>query len=234
MSTPYGNDPYGNQGGQNPYGSGGQWGGHPNYGPAGGFPGAAPPKTDAVSIIAFVASLLCCNLIALVLGIIGLSRTSGGKRKGRWAAIAAIVISIISMITIGLLFAVGGAADWFNYKNINDLESGECITAEGLDDSGDEVSQIKVVGCSEDHDGEVIGTKELNAQEADDFVFGDQQQIFENCGTMVPEKVAADLGGNNPKYFLYALTEGASPDEGDKVVCVITLADGGTLTEKLG
>ena len=88
VSNPYGNDPYGQQP-QNPYGAPGA--GAPQFGGPGD---GQPPKTDAVSIVALVLSF-CCSPVSLVLGIVGIVRTKGGQRKGRWAAIVALVLSIL-------------------------------------------------------------------------------------------------------------------------------------------
>lgn len=236
MSNPYGGGQPGDQYGQNPYG--GQPA-NPYGAPYGGQQGAAPAKTDGVSVAALILSLLCCtSLIGLILGFVGLGRTSGGQRKGRGLAIAAVVLGglgTLGGIGVGIALATTDLSDVFDYRTINDLEDGQCINADGLtDESSTEVGSILVVDCGEAHDGEVVGTTELSEEQADEFEFNNQQQIREYCDAMLPGEVAADVNKPDPTYFLYLLTDSATPASGDKAVCVVTRADGDQLTEKLG
>lgn len=231
MSDPYGNNPQN----PNPYGApqGGGYGPPPGAYPGapGGYDATPPAKTDGVSVASFVLSLLCCTgLIGLILGFVGLSRTKGGKRKGRGFAIAGIAIGLVSVL-VGAGLVVALATGVFGTP-INDLKDGQCITGNGLDKTSDEgVSGIKVVECSEKHDAQVIATKKLSSSEAKAYDFGNQQQIAEHCAPMLnPGEQALIL---DPKYFVIALTQDKKPASGDKVVCVLPLADGGSLDKKL-
>jgi len=221
VSDPYGNNPYG-QNQPNPYGAGGG-----AYGAPGGGYQSEPVKTDGVSVASFVLSLLCCTgLVGLILGFVGLSRTKGGKRKGRGFAIAGILLGLVSVVaTIALVVAAasGSLAGLFGTP-VNDLKDGQCITADGLGSDDGGVSGIEVVDCDTDHDGQVIATKKLSSKEAADYDFGNQEDIVENCTPML----ALD-----PKYNLIALTQEEEPSSGDLVVCVVSLKDGGKLDQKL-
>lgn len=53
---------------------------------------------DAVSVASLVASVLMCGPLGFILGIIGLARTADDKRRGRWAAVAGIAISSLTML----------------------------------------------------------------------------------------------------------------------------------------
>ena len=140
---------------------------------------------------------------------------------------------------LGLLGMVGGAAAVVilaiaaeDVRSVEDLETGQCINANGIKQGDDDsVGIITEVDCSEDHDGQVIATKTLSEDEADSYDFGDQEQIASNCGDMLDPELFAKL--NDPKYFLAALTASKTPDGGDQVSCVITLANGDDLTEDL-
>lgn len=92
------------------------------FGPAGAFPppppvGAGYPYSQAnrpwsaAAITAFVCSLLGClavpAVLGLVLGVVGIVRSSGGRRKGMGFAIAAIPISLITgILSIGVVAGV--------------------------------------------------------------------------------------------------------------------------------
>lgn len=53
---------------------------------------------DAVSVASLLASVLMCGPVGFILGIIGLARTADDKRRGRWAAVAGIAISSLTML----------------------------------------------------------------------------------------------------------------------------------------
>ncbi|MFC5729625.1 MULTISPECIES: DUF4190 domain-containing protein [Nocardioides] len=231
MSDPYGN-PYGQPYGQpNPYGAGG--GGAYGAPPGGGFPNQQP-KTDGVSVASFVLSLLCCTgLLGLILGFVGLSRTKGGKRKGRGFAIAGIVLGLLGTIAlVATIIAVAtGGLKGLLPTAVNDLKDGECITADGLAEDDGGVTNIKVVDCDQEHDGQVIGTKKLTSSEAADYDFESQEDILDSCTPMLD-------GGENalvadPQYYLIALTQQEKPSSGDQVACIITLRNGDPLDKKL-
>ncbi len=138
--------------------------GQPPVGPAYptyGQPGAQQPG-KGLAIASLVLALIPCiitNLVSLVLAIVVLV----GKKGGRGLAIAAIVINVLVLIGWGALIALGVVLAG---TPIDDLNSGECFTAEGLTSSDSGVSQIEVVSCTESHDGEVLAVKTLNSDEA--------------------------------------------------------------------
>ncbi|NGN95551.1 DnaJ domain-containing protein [Nocardioides sp. KC13] len=75
-------------------------------------PAAAAPKKptsawslyavplDGVSVASLIASVLLCGPLGFILGIIGLARTADDKRRGRWAAVAGIAISTLTMLVV--------------------------------------------------------------------------------------------------------------------------------------
>jgi hypothetical protein len=169
VSDPYGNNPYGqNPGGQtpggqpNPYGApqGGGYGG--GYGPPqGGFPGGSdglPPKTDGLSIAALVVSFLCCFApVGVILGFVGLSRTKGGKRKGRGIAIAAIIIGILMSIATGVgIAAIAIFAD--KVVTPANAEVGQCVNIKDEDGS----IFLYKKECTESHDAEIVGVAKVD------------------------------------------------------------------------
>ncbi|MFE6647993.1 DnaJ domain-containing protein [Nocardioides sp. NPDC057772] len=75
-------------------------------------PAAAAPKKpsnawslysvplDGVSVASLISSVLLCGPLGFILGIIGLARTADDKRRGRWAAVAGIAISSLTMLVV--------------------------------------------------------------------------------------------------------------------------------------
>ncbi|GGR41660.1 curved DNA-binding protein CbpA [Nocardioides luteus] len=55
---------------------------------------------DGVSVASLIASVLMCSPLGFVLGIFGLARTADDKRRGRWAAVAGLAISSLTMLVV--------------------------------------------------------------------------------------------------------------------------------------
>jgi hypothetical protein len=208
--------------------------GAPTYGaPTYGAPSAAEPG-KGMAIAALISSLLGCTcigaLVAIPLAIVVLVRSRDGRNHGKGLAIAALIIS--ALYIVGLVIGGYAVYDYAkDFKNVEDLKAGQCITADGLtDETATGVTQIKSVSCSTRHDGEVLATSQLTGDEADGF--GDSSAL-DLCTTPVTEAGSGDLLAN-PDLLMVALTQEASPASGDKLVCVITNADGSKLTDKLG
>jgi hypothetical protein len=73
-------------------------------------PPAAPPQTDAVSIAALVTSAVGALVASVPLGVVGLVRTKGRRRAGRWAAVTALVLSGAWLVVGVTVFALLGSS----------------------------------------------------------------------------------------------------------------------------
>ena len=62
-----------------------------------------PQSTNVLSIVAFVLSLIGFNVIAIVLGFIGLSQVKKTGQRGRGFAIAAVIIGFASIVLFVLI-----------------------------------------------------------------------------------------------------------------------------------
>jgi hypothetical protein len=218
-----------------PYGQPGQPGvpAYAGSGYAGPMPGPTEPG-KGMAITALIASLLGCTcigiLVAVPLAIIVLVRSRGGQNYGKGLAIAALVISAISAIGLGV-----GGYQLYDYakdfKSVDDLSAGTCITARGLtDETASGVTEIRSVDCTAKHDGEVLSTSKLTADEASAYGSTSPAAV---CTPSVTAAGSADLLAN-PDLVIIALTQDSKPSSGDKLVCVIANADGSKLTSKLG
>ncbi len=228
MSNPY--DPNANQ---NP-GAGGGYGapGGGGFG-SGSYPanpygagGEQPKGTDTVSIIGFILSLTCClSIVGAIMGFIGLGRTKNGKKKGRWAAISAIIIGIIgTLAAAGIIIAVVFVAG--TVVTVDNAEPGQCVDVEGPDDN----LTLSKKDCSESHDAEIVATGKAGDVEDADLE-----------GTFLPAAVCEQLAaeGDFDKVLNYSEELELSviaedPDnvkDDDSVVCYAERVDGGKLTE---
>ena len=65
---------------------------------------ASTEKWNVLSIVAFVLSLVGFNVIAVVLGFIGLNQVKKTGERGRGFAIAAIIIGFVSIAIFVILW----------------------------------------------------------------------------------------------------------------------------------
>lgn len=202
--------------------------GYPQY----GAPPAPAEPGKGMAVAALILAILGCScitlLVAVPLAIIVLLRGRDGRNHGKGMAIAALVISALYVVG----GVIGGAA-FYNYakdlKDPNDLKAGDCINAHGLTDAkSDTIDTIKTVSCSGDHDGEVLATTTVTADQAKDFSQVDPdatcRQAIDAAGKT--SVLTEDLG-------VTALTV-TDPQEGDNIACVAYNADGSQLTGRLG
>jgi hypothetical protein len=212
--------------------------GQPGYGAPGApmqaYPQYAAPNNDApkgMAITALILAFLGCTglffLVSIVLAIVVLVRGKDGRNHGKGLAIGAIIVSILSLLVgIGIL-ALGVYAS--SLTDVEDLKTGQCITADGLsDETAKEVSNIKTVGCSEKHDGEILATATLTQAQADSFTDDASASV---CGDAI---IAAGKQALIVEPVTFTALTVADPGAGDKVACVAYNSDGSDLTAKLG
>ena len=245
MSNPYdpnaGNNPYEPNASNNPYGSpvpggygqgGGQGGGYGDpYGQQPNPYGEGPKKTDAVSIVGFVLSLTCClSIVGAILGFVGLSRTKGGKRKGRWAAVSATIIGILGTlaaagIIVALVFFANSVVD------VDEAKVGEC--ADVSSDSGDTVL-LTEQDCDDKHDaeitwvGKVSDVENLDVAPSNPDDFTDAGASFLICTALMDQADVTTLGDDVEYQYV---TQDTSPKSSDAALCYAEKKSG-SFTEK--
>lgn len=207
---PYGQQPYGQPQ-------------HQPYGPYGAWQGGndAARGWNGTSIAALVLSLTCClGIPAIVCGVIGLRQTRRDGSKGAWMAITGIVVGALGTLALVGLIATGA---WFANQVVtpDSAEPGVCVNT---DEDGDEVALLKQ-DCTGDHDAQIYAVHTITAAEA---------------GTS-PDPVATctrELGADATRAMddgltVYSVTEDDSPEQGDRIVCLLENVDGEKLSEKL-
>ena len=68
-------------------------------------PSAPAEKWNVLSIVGFVLSIIGFNIVAIVLGFIGLSQVKKTGERGRGLAIAAIIIGFASIV-LGIILTI--------------------------------------------------------------------------------------------------------------------------------
>lgn len=207
----------------------------PQYGqpqaPPGGYPSAPvePEPSKAMAITALILSLLCCFPIGLILAIVVLVRSRDGRNHGRGLAIGAIVASIVSVAALSAAVYGLTQVDWDDLRPVEQLKTGECLNATNLtDDSEDFVEDIEEVSCDSPHDAEVLVTKTLTQDDAEDY----DPASSTLCTDLITEGGLADkVSGADMGYF--GLTTDEKPNAGDKLVCIAYRLDGSKLDAPL-
>jgi hypothetical protein len=200
-----------------------------------GYPayGQQPQQQDApkgMAITALILAFLGCTgilaVVSIVMSIVVLVRGKDGRNHGKGLAIGAICVSVVSLAIGGVAVALGVYLG--SLTDVADLEAGDCITASGLaDDGADTVTSIKTVSCSTSHDGEVLATAKLTAEQAD--------QIMSSTSSVCPDAIVA--AGKAPLItdeLTFVPLTAPDPGAGDKVACVAYNSDGSSLSKKLG
>lgn len=237
---PHGQDPY-TQGPfhqppfpQQPYGSPYQaWG-------QGYSPYNRPAPVNGLAIAALVLGVLCfLPGIGLVLGIVALVQIKKRGERGKGLAIGGIVMSSIGALLATLMFATGGADDfWDGFRegasgNTFSLAKGECFDAPG--DSLEGLAyDVDKVPCAGTHDAEVFASVTV----AGDTFPGDSavtDQADDKCYALM-DMYAMDVWAVPDDVDVYYFTPTRqSWDVGDReITCMFGNTDEqGTLTGSL-
>lgn len=208
MSDPYGNGPQ-------PYGE--PEPGEPSYEPYGGAPSPYEPKTptDGVSIAAFVCSLtLCAAPVAVVLGIVGLSRTKHDRRGGRWAAITGLALGVAGTLA---LIGAAGFVTWFglNTTDPDRADVGDCVDVDRYDDAD---ANLWTKDCTEPHDAEIVVASSLTSDEAAELDDDGDPTTLCEARLLTSSYAGVDRDG----YFLRIVIESLTkPTEGDNFLCYL-------------
>jgi hypothetical protein len=129
-------------------------------------------RTNPLAIAALVTGLIgCISLVGAVLGVIALRQISRSGEKGKGMAIAGIVLFVVwSVLSIVGVVLSKGSDSGATAKptptstkpkdvNVTKMKVGDCINDGAAAD--EEVESVKVVPCTQPHDGEVLANFKL-------------------------------------------------------------------------
>ncbi|MGW0121384.1 DUF4190 domain-containing protein [Streptomyces sp. NPDC003327] len=149
------------------------------YGPPGapGPYGQPQRTTNGLAIGSLVTGIVCClPPLGLVLGLFALPQIKKRGQSGKGLAISGIVLSSLStlLLVVGLVTGGIGSA-WRDFQDGFEeaarqespmsLRTGQCFNDEG--DLEEYTTDVEIVPCAEEHDGEVTGT--FDASEFDSW-----------------------------------------------------------------
>ncbi|HUU22024.1 MAG TPA: DUF4190 domain-containing protein [Phycisphaerae bacterium] len=104
-----------------------------------------PPAMSTAAVAGFVCSMIVCipvvtQLLGLILGIVGIGRTSGGRARGRGLAIAALCIAGPVLL---FWIAVGAFAIPFGAKYLAIMRDIEPLLAADVETQAEQVRAIR-------------------------------------------------------------------------------------------
>jgi hypothetical protein len=107
----------------------------------------------------------------------------------------------------------------------NNLQRDQCLLGVGFEPGSTQgISSLEVSGCTGAHNAQVLEVRVLNAREAAEYDFADDEQGNKSCFPLFSPAQKALFQGD--KYTLLSFTETATPTQGDKVACLIVRTDG--------
>jgi hypothetical protein len=185
-----------------------------------------------LAILSLVCGLTCCLFApAIILGIIAIFRTTGGKAKGLWMAITGIVLGVIGALVIG---AIGvGLSQVEGWDDPESLTPGECFdSGSAVSDDSEAVGLVDRTSCATPHDAEVVAAWTVDSTaEGNRLETGDP---WEHCLAHADPKLKATLESNpDPKLVMSFLTwDPEAIKAGDAIMCY-AYRDEGQLTGSL-
>lgn len=194
-----------------------QWGQSP-YG------AQQPTTTDGLSITAFVLSLTCClSFIGLILGFVGLGRTKNNQRKGRWAAISAIVIGALGTLAL-VAFVVIAIFVGTSSIDPRDAEVGDCGNI--LSEDRDTITMTST-GCDSKHDLEIVYVGTFDEIEESAFLPSDPDDLTDAgisagvCTDLMPSEDVATIDESDDDLRYGIVTEDTSPSGDEAFFCYV-------------
>ncbi|TCJ30091.1 hypothetical protein [Nocardioides jejuensis] len=191
----------------------------PGYGSA-YRPPTPPTPYDGVSIAAFVCALTCCAApVAIGLGIAGIVRTAGARRRGRWMAVSGLVIGLVATV-VGAALTIGLIVLGANSFDTPSAVPGDCLDVTHAFDGTDYWG----ASCYGPHDGEIVAAGTLGREGAAKAAALSEADW---CKAAVPDDVLTLLKGG--EFTLGMVTDAwdpTSPEAGDSWFCYAERTDG--------
>lgn len=217
--------------------------------------GSKADKTNGMAIAAFVTGLLgCLGVLGIILGVISLNQIGKNGGKGRGLAIAGIILSCLWIVVGIALFVLrgsggsgddtGGATPKVTQTKPEKVDAqkmrvGNCINDDAGATSGTatsepvEVESVKIVPCTQPHDGEVTAVFRLKGYAMPPE--SQLQQLASNgCKARTQARLRRDpAAGSLANSYYYPTAD--SWKSGDRTVtCVaVAAAEGKKLTRPL-
>jgi hypothetical protein len=188
-----------------------------------------PPRApfDRWSLAGLICAGTCCLApIGAGLGIAGLRRTRGGRRRGRWAAVTAIVLGCLGTVAV-----LGGFAllIWYDARYVTPAQAtvGQCVDLERRANSA--AISLRERSCDAAHDAEIVHAGTFDDELVAAYLAGTPHDL---CLALLDDAVRSRVDPERFHLGVAVAGRTGDPRPGDDFACY---ADGRTeqLTEPL-
>ncbi len=197
-----------------------------------GAPEVAGRSWSATAIASFVCSLTCClGIPAVVLGVIGIVKTSGGKAKGMWMAITGLILGLLGTLLIAAIAL--GLSQVEGWDDAATMDPGQCFNSKSaVSDDAETIGLVDKVTCHAPHDAEIVSQWTVDSQEEADLI--EDADPWETCLKHADAALVSGIETNaDPALAINFLTwDPAHITPGDDITCFV-YRDGGKLTAPL-
>lgn len=194
------------------------------------YPPPPRPPYDGRSVTALVLlGTVVAAPVSVVLGILGIRATAGGRRRGRWCAVLAIVggLLVVALLAGGLLLR----GPLLRLSDpLDGVATGDCVDVRVLDEQ-DYESRVADRPCTEPHDAEVVFRGRLDGVQASLFF---QDSAAELCYQVMSERYRDEMATGSYSMSVLLVGEPWVAEDGDEFVCLAGDAGGDPLRAALG
>lgn len=143
-------------------------------------------------------------------------------RKSRTGLVVGIVVVALLLIA-GTVAAVvlATSGDDAEVLEVSDLEQGMCLASDDLAEGNDEVDDMTLAECEDEHDAKVFAVLEV-----------EDDQSFAEVGNRCAEELGAQFDALRDQGIeVRPLAEESTPETGEKVACFLRHEDGEPLDQ---
>lgn len=197
-----------------------------------GSPETAGRSWSGTAIASFVCGLTCClGIPAVILGVIGIIKTSGGKAKGMWMAITGLILGLLGTLLLAVIAL--GLSQVEGWDDASAMKPGECFNSESaVSDDAKSIGLVDQVTCAAPHDAEIVSHWIVKSQEEADLI--EKADPWKSCLQHAEAAVVSAIETNSDPSlaitFLVWDPEKITP--GDDITCFV-YRDGGRLSAPL-
>jgi hypothetical protein len=192
-------------------------------------PGAAslPQRrapVDGFAVASLVSGILALIPLAVIFGMVALSRVARTGARGRALAIAGLVLggtwAVAAPVTAGVLIAQRPSARpvQVTLPKVFSLRTGECLN------SAPSGAGLHVLGCGQPHDAEVFATFRVGGQRYPGAA-ALQLQAAQGCGSRISGYMNPQLSAMLDESYVYP-SPGAWAAGERTVICTVRGTDG--------
>lgn len=190
-----------------------------------------PAPYDATSVAALLLlGTVVAAPVSVVLGLLGIRATAGGRRRGRWCAVLAVVGGVLGPAVLGLGAVLLRTDPPEPKESFDGVTAGSCVDVQVADDDPYE-AQVFTRSCTEPHDAEVVFRGRLDVFQAAELF---DKSAAEVCHAVMAERYRTEMESGRFTMRVFLSGTPWSPEDGDPYVCLAGALDEDKLNQAIG